>query len=1097
MRATGSCSWAAALRKSVIGSQLGLSASLLAGALVVVLSLAPVASATLAPPSPVPESSWVANGPVTDAAWSGHTLYIGGMFTRIGPPTGPFAILSGTTGAQQGSGPVVAGGEATVETIISDGSGGWYVGGNFTSVGGTSIRNLAHITASGTLDTAFEPNPDSTVRALVLALGGGTLYAAGDFTQIGGQDRSELAAVSTSSGVALPGLLPGFGHGFEFVPNVHGVALALAPSTNTLYAAAENDGTGESELKAFNTSTGQLESSFTAEVKGAQALAVSLDAQTLYIGGVSSIGGQARNGLGAVNATTGAVTSFNPPGSSAYPAEVLELTADGTTLYAGGLDGLQKISTATGTVNASFKPVIGEVVAFALSSDQTKLYVSGASPVFVSGNQAEVKELNAITGAAESSFSTQPNGSPSVVAVSSTGTVAIGGGRRVAIEVEPYTSLGGVERNGFAAIDEITGQPTSLRLDYGSRFVVSPDGSSLYAIAPKAGITKLIRVDTATGVTSSAFSAELHGYVVALAISPDGSTLYVGGVFNEVNGHTAHYLAALNTSDGSLKTGFSPTVSGEKCGILFGYPIDSLTVSHDGTILYIGGAFTELDGQLIAHLAAVHTADGSLDGAFAPNLPSSTTTCEDVFATVLNPPGNLLYVGGTYLGGVHAYDAATGTRSTTFGAPGDTPALALSLDGSTLYLGGEDHGAVNAATGEAVTAFNPAMPLRTGMDALAFGPDGALAVGGYFTDIDRVPVGGFAIFPPSNGSPANGYLPEIATDIERSFLSASAGTWAGAQPLSFQYQWLRDGVAIPGATSNTYYFTGADWGHRLNVEVTATNGNGQVSATSFPYYRVLHPSAPINIEPPQISGGPTVGGTLTASPGSWAGTEPLTYSYQWLRDGVAIPGATGATYVISSADAGHELAMWVTVTNSVGESSATSAGVKVPVPPGGNQGNGGSGSSSAGGTTTSGSNGQTSQSGPSPAAIQAALAATLSFKGSSPTISALLKTGSYSLSFTAPGAGILTIQWTSTNAQASKHTKRRAKPVVVASGSGTFSSSERGTVKLHLTAVGRKLLKKSKVLSVVEVATFKPSRGSAQTKRVTLTIRAGKKTRHR
>jgi cytochrome c551/c552 len=62
-------------------------------------------------------------------------------------------------------------------------------------------------------------------------------------------------------------------------------------------------------------------------------------------------------------------------------------------------------------------------------------------------------------------------------------------------------------------------------------------------------------------------------------------------------------------------------------------------------------------------------------------------------------------------------------------------------------------------------------------------------------------------------------------------LTCSQGTWT-AGPTSYAYRWLRDGVAIGGAESNTYTVTAADEGHTISCEVTATNGIGSKKAAS-------------------------------------------------------------------------------------------------------------------------------------------------------------------------------------------------------------------------------------------------------------------------
>lgn len=81
---------------------------------------------------------------------------------------------------------------------------------------------------------------------------------------------------------------------------------------------------------------------------------------------------------------------------------------------------------------------------------------------------------------------------------------------------------------------------------------------------------------------------------------------------------------------------------------------------------------------------------------------------------------------------------------------------------------------------------------------------------------------------------------------------------------------------------------------------------------------------PTNTTAPVISGTNTVGQTLTTTNGTWSGSLPLTYTYQWKRDGSNIGSATSATYVLVEADADTNVTCEVTATNSIGSASATS-----------------------------------------------------------------------------------------------------------------------------------------------------------------------------
>src|SRR5581483_5680136 len=177
-------------------------------------------------------------------------------------------------------------------------------------------------------------------------------------------------------------------------------------------------------------------------------------------------------------------------------------------------------------------------------------------------------------------------------------------------------------------------------------------------------------------------------------------------------------------------------------------------------------------------------------------------------------------------------------------------------------------------------------------------------------------------------------------------LSASPGSWSGTPPVSYAYQWQSCDPSgnncgnVAGATGPTYQLGARDVGTTVVAVVTASNGAGSSSAASAPS-GVVAASSPANTALPSISGTAQDGQTLSASPGSWSGTPPLSYSYQWQSCDPSgnncgnVAGATGPTYQLSPGDVGTTLVVVVTAANGAGRSSAAAAatGVVAAAPP--------------------------------------------------------------------------------------------------------------------------------------------------------------------
>jgi hypothetical protein len=257
-----------------------------------------------------------------------------------------------------------------------------------------------------------------------------------------------------------------------------------------------------------------------------------------------------------------------------------------------------------------------------------------------------------------------------------------------------------------------------------------------------------------------------------------------------------------------------------------------------------------------------------------------------------------------------------------------TPAIAYSHQWRRCNTGGASCSDIAGATGQtyvvqAADVTSPASTIRvvvTGTNA------------GGSASATSAQIGGVSGAPPTNTG-----LPSISgTAQDGQMLSATNGSWAGSAPFSYGYRWRRcdasggSCVNVAGATGSTYPLSAADVGSTMRVVVTATNSAGSQSATSAET-AVVTAVPPANGTPPAISGTAHDGETLTASSGTWTGTAPISYAYQWRRCNASgsscadVSGATTSSYALTPADVGATMRVRVTATNAGGSASATSA----------------------------------------------------------------------------------------------------------------------------------------------------------------------------
>jgi serine protease AprX len=227
------------------------------------------------------------------------------------------------------------------------------------------------------------------------------------------------------------------------------------------------------------------------------------------------------------------------------------------------------------------------------------------------------------------------------------------------------------------------------------------------------------------------------------------------------------------------------------------------------------------------------------------------------------------------------------------------------------------------------------------------------------------------------GAPPFALEPPVVTGTAQSgeLLAAAPGQWSGVDPLTYTYAWQRCDASgascagIAGADTPTYAVSPADVGSTLIATVSVSNADGSATAdsvatavvtataapapevvppaTAVPAPEIVPPAPPAPPAPPEsvtrpgIDGTFTAGSELTATPGTWTSSAPLTYTYRWVRcdtgGASCVDVATAPTYTPTDGDVGSTLHVVVTAANDGGTASAESlaSGRVTPLSPSG------------------------------------------------------------------------------------------------------------------------------------------------------------------
>jgi hypothetical protein len=600
----------------------------------------------------------VVDGWVQAIAERDGTVYIGGKFARIGPWSGSGALVDANTGNIIEDFPKFNG---IVWSAVSDGAGGYFIAGDFTEVGGVARPGFVHITPQRKVDVGWNPVGAGRVNKMILQ-GDRLYYAYSD--ESSGSLPANVGAIDRVTGQVL-----------SFKLNLQGRINALAANADRIFVGGYlTDGSFFGDmLRAYDLSGTKLNWNPNVD---REVYALGLSGDTLYVqGDLSSIGGQSRNSIGAVSASTGAVLSWNPApspygvGRMVLQDGVLAVYGDFTAIGGEARTSFAAFDAATGDL----LPVQAAETAFYTSAMGvgTDWIAFGGYPIFTYDFARDklFVLIDRQTGATRT-INFMPNFT--VLTIAPNGSEFFFGGM--------FSMVKPQMRIGAAAFDAATGQVTDWNPNATTNVLALAVTSDRVFIAGELKSVggqprkALAAVDRVAGAPFPGWTTDASTWINSLGIYND--QLYVGGAFTNIGGLVRTNIAALDINTGAVLP-WNPEVNRSM--------VRALTISGD--TLYIGGLFRSIGGVTRRVLASFDLLTGQLTD-WNP-FGTSTGNVDDIEVS-----NGVVYVGGRFnsIGGVSRTNAAAISLSGEIlpWAPNPTGAVYdLAISGDTVFMTGE------------------------------------------------------------------------------------------------------------------------------------------------------------------------------------------------------------------------------------------------------------------------------------------------------------------------------------------------------------------------------------------------------------------------
>ncbi len=580
-----------------------------------------------------------------------------------------------------------------VDAIVAQPDGSVIVGGDFSTVSGQNAIRLAKIKADGTLDTTFNPEPNAVVYSIVRQPADGKLVIAGNFTALTPNGAATATLRNYVARINADGTLD-----TTFDPNPQSTVNALVLQSDgkivlgggfTSLAPHESTSTLRNYLARVNTD-GTIDTTYNPDANSSvSAMALQSDGKILIAGYFTTLTpngattSKSMIGFARLN-TDGTVDTTLPNLSLNGLTETIVPNSDGSIFLGGEFTSVNganrnyiaKIS-ATGVVDPSFNPNPDYDVAAINVLDNGEVLIGGGFTTLrpygsmligglfstVSGSSASNLAFLNQQGDLLSSYNVSADGEVKAVIRLQDGTFLVGGA---------FSKVNGTARPAMAKLASSGALDATFVPMFSNgtntaavnAIALQPDGKILvggaFMSVNGASHTDLARLN-ADGTVDSGFTVMADDQVTAIAYEPDGSLL-VAGAFKSLGGSGISYLGRIKV-DGTVDTSFNPAPNA---------PVASVVVSADGSMV-VGGSFSTIAGSQSPYLARLN-ADGTLSSLQTASVNGPVTS---LFST---------YDGRTFVGG--SYTQLNGTAQYLLGRIGiATPAttqMTLSSDLSTI-----------------------------------------------------------------------------------------------------------------------------------------------------------------------------------------------------------------------------------------------------------------------------------------------------------------------------------------------------------------------------------------------------------------------------